>query len=194
MSYRIQYLCLLASLSTKTRSPSDSSHDCNGATTTEAPQRCLYHPDRSRVCDCSGSLARDIQNHRNPALTTGRYVSHLKFTRFWLTLSIFVVKAGYPPKNLTLIPELPISSLGLSKGEQLIVNQNGRGQGTKSTPPRSATGVPSTGVVQRPSARPSAPAQPTTNEPDSIRTEGGYLVHRVRFRLSPKGHLAKSSG
>lgn len=173
---------------------SDSSHGCNGTVTTEAPQRCLHHSDRSRVCDCSGSLARDLQNHRNPALTTGWYASHPKFFRPQFTLSGFTVKAGYPPKGLTLIPELPISSLGLSKGEQLIVNQNGRGQGTNSAAPRSATGVPSTGVAQQPSTRRPALTQPTTNEPDSVETEGGYLVHRVRFCPTPRSRFAEGNG
>lgn len=178
----------------KTRLPSDSSHDRNGTVTTETPQRCLYHPDRSRVCDCSGSLTRDIQNHRNPALATGRYVSHLSPSSPCSPLSRFTVKAGYPPKGLTLIPELPISSLGLSKGEQLIVNQNGRGQGTQSAAPRSAIGVPSTGVAQQPSTRPSAPARPTKNESDSVETEGGYLVHRVRFCPTSRSRHTEDSG
>jgi hypothetical protein len=94
------------------------------------------------------------------------------------------VKAGYPPKGLTLIPELPISSLGLSKGEQLIVNQNSGGQSTRSTPARSAAAVSTTGEVPQPNSQPSGPVQPTKNEPDSIEVEGGYLVHRVRFRVA----------
>ncbi|KAF9792054.1 hypothetical protein BJ322DRAFT_1206742 [Thelephora terrestris] len=89
------------------------------------------------------------------------------------------VKAGYPPKGLTLIPELPISSLGLSKGEQLIVNQNSGGQSTRSTPARSAAAVSTTGEVPQPNSQPSGPVQPTKNEPDSIEVEGGYLVHRI---------------
>ena len=91
----------------------------------------------------------------------------------------FLVKVGYPPKSLTLIPELPISSLGLSKGEQLIVNQNGGGQSTRSVPTRSATDTSSAGLVSQPRAWPSPLVEPTKNEPDSIETEGGYLVHRV---------------
>jgi len=109
-----------------------------------------------------------------------------------LALIHFSVKAGYPPKSLTLIPELPISSLGLSKGEQLIVNQNGRAQATRSTPTKSATTSP--GIVSQPGARLSAPAKPTTNEPDSIETEGGYLVHRVRSLAASGRQVVDGTG
>ena len=106
-----------------------------------------------------------------------------------LTLMCVVVKVGYPPKSLTLIPELPISSLGLSKGEQLIVNQNSRGSNAKST-----TGTSSPGIVPQPSPRPPAPAQPTANEPDSVETEGGYLVHTVRPCTSLRCRVADLTG
>ncbi|KAF9647570.1 OTU-domain-containing protein [Thelephora ganbajun] len=89
------------------------------------------------------------------------------------------VKTGYPPKSLMLIPELPISSLGLSKGEQLIVNHNGKGQSTRSTPPRSTTSTSGPGAMPQSNTRPPAPTQPTAGGPDSVETEGGYLVHRV---------------
>ena len=172
--------CFLVSLPNRTYSSPNSSQNHNDTVTSETFQRCLYDSDRSRVCDRPGSLARDLQNHGNPTLATGRYAGHLQPVGAQLTLMRFSVKAGYPPKSLTLIPELPVSSLGLVKGEQLIVNQNDRGQGTGSTPTRSATGTSDLGTVQQPSTRPSVPAKPATNEPDSIETEGGYLVHRVR--------------
>jgi ubiquitin thioesterase OTU1 len=110
------------------------------------------------------------------------------------TLTHFSVKSGYPPKSLALIPELPISSLGLSKGEQLIVNQNGGGPNTRSAQTRSATGIPDPGVAPQPRARASAPDQPTTNEADSVETEGGYLVHRVcHSRSVPRCRVADRS-
>ncbi|KAH7102387.1 OTU-domain-containing protein [Auriculariales sp. MPI-PUGE-AT-0066] len=37
------------------------------------------------------------------------------------------VKLGYPPRPLTLISELPISSLGLQRGDQLVVTDKGDG-------------------------------------------------------------------
>lgn len=171
---------MFSRISAEPSSLPNSSQNHNDTVTSETFQRCLYDSDRSRVCDRPGSLARDLQNHGNPTLATGRYAGHLQPVGAQLTLMRFSVKAGYPPKSLTLIPELPVSSLGLVKGEQLIVNQNDRGQGTGSTPTRSATGTSDLGTVQQPSTRPSVPAKPATNEPDSIETEGGYLVHRVR--------------
>jgi hypothetical protein len=105
----------------------------------------------------------------------------------------FAVKAGYPPRSLTaVIPELPLSSLGLAPGDQLIVN---RKSGSAAPP----TGVPSTAqslptsprALVNPSASLStpssnaaqaAPAVSTTRDggPDHVEVDGGYLVHRVR--------------
>ena len=116
------------------------------------------------------------------------------FSSVELTSMPLSVKTGYPPKSLTLIPELPVSSLGLSKGEQLIVNQNGRGPSTGPTSTRSATGTSGPGVVPQPSTPPSTTARPTTNEPDSVEVEGGYLMHRVRSRASSRRQVAERSG
>lgn len=93
-----------------------------------------------------------------------------------------------------MIPELPISSLGLSKGEQLIVSQNGGGQSTRSTQTRSATGTSGTGLATRPSAPPPALVRSAKNEPDSVETDGGYLVHRVRSRGFSQTRVTKRSG
>lgn len=110
------------------------------------------------------------------------------------TLTCSLVKAGYPPKSLTLVPELPVSSLGLSKGEQLVVDQNSREQNTRPTPNRSATSTSSPGAAPKSSARPPAPAQPTANGSDSIETEGGYLVHRVRSRTGFRRRVTEKTG
>src|SRR5712671_2093234 len=49
------------------------------------------------------------------------------------TLTYYVVKVGYPPRSLTaVIPELPLSSLGLAPGDQLIVVQK---SGSATPPP-----------------------------------------------------------
>lgn len=70
--------CLAVSLPAKTSSLSDPSWNHNDTIATETSQRCLYHPDRSRVCNRSGSPARYLQNHGNTALTAGWYVSHVQ--------------------------------------------------------------------------------------------------------------------
>ena len=110
-----------------------------------------------------------------------------------LSLTCCLVKIGYPPQSLTLIPELPVSSLGLSKGEQLIVNQNGKEQNSGSTPARSTTSASTPGAVLQPSARPPA-VQPRTKEPDSIETEGGYLVHRVQHCTAFRRRVTEQVG
>ena len=44
-----------------------------------------------------------------------------------------LVKGGYPPQPLTIIPELPVDSLGLKQGDQLVVTQkSGRCDGKTS--------------------------------------------------------------
>ena len=105
---------------------------------------------------------------------------------------VIVVKAGYPPHSLTLIPELPLESLGLKQGEQLIVTQkleaSQRPSSQRTTAPASTSAVyttPATGLTRSQASEP-VPA-PQTNGPDHVETEGGYLVHRVRDTFySPK--------
>ncbi|KIJ69014.1 hypothetical protein HYDPIDRAFT_172511 [Hydnomerulius pinastri MD-312] len=88
------------------------------------------------------------------------------------------IRSGYPPQTLTIIPELPLSSLGLKAGEQIIVNQKissttrGSGGPSPAKPPVTATGAPPAAAHQ-----PTAPAASTG--PASIPTSTGVLVHRV---------------
>jgi len=91
------------------------------------------------------------------------------------------VKCGYPPRTLTLIPELPVSSLGIEKGDQLMVQE---------------TKEPASRVAQAPSTSIGGPplqpqrSEPTINDvydaprasdgsPDSVPVSGGSLVHRI---------------
>ncbi|KZT55105.1 hypothetical protein CALCODRAFT_499047 [Calocera cornea HHB12733] len=64
------------------------------------------------------------------------------------------LKAGYPPRTLTLIPDLPISSLGLQRGDQLIVNL---ASGSTRPPPPTP--------VRAPAAPPAQAAAPTLSVP-----------------------------
>ncbi|KAF9013972.1 hypothetical protein BDQ17DRAFT_1231135 [Cyathus striatus] len=94
--------------------------------------------------------------------------------------SLQVLKAGYPPRELTLIPELPVSSLGLSRGEQLIVS----GKLASSTSQGSATtSSQTTPPSELKSAVPRSPtrSQPpiSTSGPDHVETDSGVLIHRV---------------
>ncbi|KAI0064472.1 OTU-domain-containing protein [Artomyces pyxidatus] len=100
------------------------------------------------------------------------------------------LKVGYPPKPLTaVIPELPLSSLGIASGDQLIVTQK------PGTAPSPTTSAPRPAPASQPSAasrskprdalpfsfgEASTPAPPVKSTgPDQVRTEGGFLVHRV---------------
>ncbi|KAF8261066.1 hypothetical protein EI94DRAFT_836938 [Lactarius quietus] len=103
------------------------------------------------------------------------------------------LKAGYPPRALTgVIPELPISSLGLAPGDQLIVNQkhgSAAPPGAAHTPQSALPANPHATVVSPPASFPPPSSNPrpaaTTlsaaqgSGPDYVQTEGGYLVHRI---------------
>lgn len=116
-----------------------------------------------------------------------------------------VVKSGYPPKSLAIVPELPLSSLGLRQGEQIIVGQKA-GTASSPAPVSPPKTVPSSGAQTStsPSKRPPAPrnatsvasgagiasvdtAQTNPTEQDSVRTEGGFLIHRVSLSRNARG-------
>ncbi|PBK78278.1 OTU-domain-containing protein [Armillaria solidipes] len=92
-----------------------------------------------------------------------------------------ILKHGYPPQSLTLIGELPVSSLGLTRGDQLIVNEE---PGHAPDPPRSSPPA-NPAFRQAPAARTSSiPAIPASspaaaNSSEHVPAEGGYLIHRV---------------
>ena len=98
------------------------------------------------------------------------------------------MKAGYPPYPLTLVPELPIDSLGLKNGEQLVVTQR-HGAGSQQAfraPPTSPFPPPSpvaamTGMTASQVREPprSAAVRSPPKGPDHVLTSNGYLMHRV---------------
>jgi len=111
------------------------------------------------------------------------------------------LKAGYPPRALTaVIPELPLSSLGLAPGDQLLVVQKSGSaaaaapSSTLSSSPANQTypGHTHTPAAARPAHTPSsssnlrqvaAPTLSTTikddGRPDYVAMDGGYLIHRI---------------
>ncbi|KAI9443667.1 OTU-domain-containing protein [Lactarius psammicola] len=102
------------------------------------------------------------------------------------------LKAGYPPRTLTgVIPELPISSLGLAPGDQLIVNQKSGSAAPPGATPTASSALlanPHATVGNRPASLPPSsnprPAAATlsaaqTGGPDFVQTDGGYLIHRI---------------
>jgi len=99
------------------------------------------------------------------------------------------LKAGYPPRSLTaVIPELPLSSLGLAPGDQLIVVQK---SGSAASPgiTSSAPSLPvDPRIVDTPASLPTLSSNPgragsstakRNAGPDYVEVNGGYLVHRV---------------
>lgn len=102
---------------------------------------------------------------------------------FTILKSFFLVKSGYPPRALTIIPELPFDSLGLQRGDQIIVSEV----------PNPDTHIPSVqppapvGPVSRPTQPPPLPAAntrppPRSQEPsgpDHVEVDGSFLIHRV---------------
>jgi ubiquitin thioesterase OTU1 len=87
------------------------------------------------------------------------------------------VKCGYPPRTLMLIPELPVSSLGIEKGDQLMVNE------LKESP---------ASITQTPTSPSQLEAIPGilsdaqgSGLPDSVPVSGGTLVHRVNHYPTP---------
>ncbi|KNZ78434.1 Putative ubiquitin thioesterase otu1 [Termitomyces sp. J132] len=83
------------------------------------------------------------------------------------------LKAGYPPQSLTLIPELPIESLGLKAGEQIIVAEL----------PDAPPSVPVPSISSRESSPPMfltrRPQPSQSSGPDYVQTDGGVLIHRI---------------
>ncbi|KAJ3863477.1 hypothetical protein EV359DRAFT_43065 [Lentinula novae-zelandiae] len=97
------------------------------------------------------------------------------------------LKTGYPPRNLDLTsPELPVSSLGLKGGDQLIVGEEPASR-INSTPSSfatkvdRATSVPTSSSRAPPQASSARPisSSTTSNGPVHVSTDGGVLVHRV---------------
>ncbi|KAI0362077.1 OTU-domain-containing protein [Trametes cingulata] len=104
------------------------------------------------------------------------------------------LKAGYPPHPLTLIPELPVDSLGLKQGEQLVVTRRSSGLTHGSGPPPAASAAafpqPSpaaamTGMTASqvrspaPTAAAGAGSGGRKGGPEYVVTSNGYLIHRV---------------
>ncbi|CAE6340214.1 unnamed protein product [Rhizoctonia solani] len=86
------------------------------------------------------------------------------------------LKSGYPPKALTLIPELPLSSLGLQRGDQITVTAK-PGSVSATTGPSVPTAPVS---APRPPASVQTPKASTGSTNDGfVETDVGTLVHRV---------------
>jgi hypothetical protein len=164
----------------------------DGSLSHTASKRRLNITTRLGVRDGAGSPTGNILRIRYPPFCS-RPCAHRQSCLRSTFSCIFAVKAGYPPRSLTaVIPELPLSSLGLAPGDQLIVNQKSgsaapptgvtsTAQSLPTNPralvnPAASLSTPSSNAAQ------AAPALSTTRSgsPDHVEVDGGYLVHRVR--------------
>jgi hypothetical protein len=174
----------------------------DGSLPLTTPKGCLNHTTRPRVRHSAGSPPGHIRHIRNPTICPRSYAlplailylipPHTYYTH------LYAVKAGYPPRSLTaVIPELPLSSLGLAPGDQLIVVQK-----SGSAAPSGVSVAAPTGTSSSPSspvnpaypghtpaaARPTPSSNPAPSKiedvgPDYVSTDGGYLIHTVRSEL-----------
>ncbi|KIK49223.1 hypothetical protein CY34DRAFT_70078 [Suillus luteus UH-Slu-Lm8-n1] len=91
------------------------------------------------------------------------------------------LRSGYPPRSLAIIPELPLSSLGLKPGDQVIVNQSISSSGRTPPSPPKANLTPVSS--QRPQVSAPQPTSsrlaPRSSGPDYVETPNGVLVHRI---------------
>lgn len=91
------------------------------------------------------------------------------------------LRSGYPPQSLAIVPELPLSSLGLKPGDQVIVNQSISSLGrTPPSPPKAnltpASSQPPQESVPQPN---SSRLAPRSSGPDYVETPNGVLMHRI---------------
>ncbi|KAF8623544.1 hypothetical protein AX15_006319 [Amanita polypyramis BW_CC] len=73
------------------------------------------------------------------------------------------LKSGYPPRTLTTIPELPISSLGIGRGDQLVVTEIAQSDSHSNVP----------------QAQISPNRTVTSSKPDYVDVDGSVFVHRI---------------
>lgn len=93
------------------------------------------------------------------------------------------VKSGYPPRALTLIPELPVSSLGLKAGDQIIVTQKAGTARPEPAQTIASTIQPPTQLENLGAVQSRVPSG--SGGPEYAETDAGFLIHRVRLYLCP---------
>ncbi|KZP19562.1 OTU-domain-containing protein [Athelia psychrophila] len=92
------------------------------------------------------------------------------------------LKSGYPPRPLTIVPELLLASLGLRAGDQIIVGQKpGVPQPSSPAPKASQTATQTAARGASDVSSNPVTSTPRSNniEPDAVRAEGGFLIHRI---------------
>ena len=169
-------------------SPCASSHSIRllhyGPHTTPPPEGRDYPADRRRQRLRPRPAAADLRCYGHPPFPARSSVPIPPVEACPAdSYPIHAVKSGYPPQPLTLIPELPLASLGLKGGDQLTLTQKaGASSAPFQTPsPPRATVPPPAATSRAPQAAPPSIGATHSQGPDSVPLEGGYLVHRVRL-------------
>ena len=150
-----------------------------------APIRLRHAKGVSTIEVLSDSTVQDLQQEiyaQTQILPSRQIRLFLKFIHSnSLSTWPLLVKAGYPPRALTIVPELPFDSLGLQRGDQIFVSEV----------PNPDTHIPSVqpplGPVSRPTQPPTLPPPSTRFQfipqepsgPDHVVVDGSFLIHRV---------------
>lgn len=99
-----------------------------------------------------------------------RSVSSAFSYSFYISSDIQAVKTGYPPRALTLVPELPLQSLGIQRGDQIIVTEAAAAESPAPLP--TSLGPQLQTIAPRPTSSPSS-------GPDHVQLDGSFLIHRI---------------
>ena len=113
----------------------------------------------SREFDSTRSTAKNIRGNSDCSFETNPSVLLFQFE---LYPNLPLVKSGYPPRALAIVPELPFDSLGLRRGDQIIVSE-----------------VPNTDAHIPPQQ---GPPTLSPSGPDHVQVDAGFLIHRVKIR------------
>jgi len=139
----------------------------------------LRHPGGVSTIDCELNDSYTVQDFQQQIYAVSQILPSLQD-----------LKSGYPPQSLTVVPELPFSSLGIKKGEQIIVSQRAEAASRRpASPPKLYTAgsgslaAPNTSTDRGAGAPAVIPSGAVTaenaKEPDAVAMDGGFLVHRV---------------
>ncbi|KAG8905203.1 ubiquitin-specific protease otu1 [Tulasnella sp. 403] len=88
-------------------------------------------------------------------------------------------KVGYPPRALEVVPELPVSSLGIQNGDQLLVSASVSTQTPPTASAATSRSTPRTPNVSAPAFEPRVPPRQEQPSADQVDLPEGTLVHRV---------------
>lgn len=154
----------------------------NHATSTNPTSKGHLYYRRPLRRHCTRLPTENIRSDSYSAFKTNPSVFSLKFQQPVPNFTS-LVKSGYPPRALTIVPELPFDSLGLQRSDQIIVSEI---PNPDAQIPSVLQTQPLAGPVSRQNQPPlPAPIQspPPKSQshlgPDHVEVDGSFLIHRV---------------